>query len=80
MNEINKVVTIFSVTIYTIRVAQNLDDSCMELWMEQSPKTETAVKHRGGPVFLDVPTPANGRRYAPWNPTGADRRVCATPE
>ena len=64
----------------TILGTQNLDDSSMDSWMWQSPEIGTAMKHKDGTVFLDVPAPANGRRYVPRNPTRADRSLCATPE
>ena len=64
----------------TILRCPNLADSSMELCMQQSPQTGTALKHEDGSVFLDVPTPGNGRRYIHRNPTGADESLIATPE
>ena len=58
----------------------NLDDSSLESWMWQSPKTGTAMKHKDGAVYLDVPAPANGRRYIPRSPTRGFTSLIATPE
>ena len=38
------------------------------------------MKHEDGTVYLDVPTPANSRRYVPRSPTGVDTSLIATPE
>ena len=38
------------------------------------------MKHEDGAVYLDVPAPANGRRYVPRSPTGVDTSLIATPE
>ena len=38
------------------------------------------MKHEDGAVYLDVPTPANGRRYIPRSPTGVVTSLIATPE
>ena len=38
------------------------------------------MKHKDGAVYLDVPTPANGRRYVPTSPAGVDISLIATPE
>ena len=38
------------------------------------------MKHKDSAVYLDVPVPANGRRYVPRSPTGVDSSLIATPE
>ena len=38
------------------------------------------MKHEDGSVYLDVPAPANGRRYIPRSPTGVVTSLIATPE
>ncbi len=64
----------------TIEGACNLVESSLELWAWQSPKTGTAMKHEDGAIYLDVPAPANGRRYVPRSSTGVDSNLIATPE
>ena len=52
----------------TILGAQNLDDSSMESWMWQSPEIGTAMKHKDGTVFLDVPAPYQWQEVRPQEP------------
>ena len=60
-------------------VLVNLDISSLELWMWLSLRQGLPMKHWDDTVFLDVLAPANGRRYVPRNPTGAEISFCATP-
>ena len=39
-----------------------------------------AMKHEDSTIYLDVPAPANGRRYVPRSPTGVHISLIATPE
>ena len=52
----------------TISRLLNLADSSMELCLRQFPKTGTALKHRDGAVFLDVPVPCSWQGVRPQEP------------